>query len=81
MTLTSLGPNKTEVTMSDGLTVLFSYKTPVACRWTNRSAYHYYKTDKHRSSTTTRHINSWLGGNIAIFKSQEYFDNLLAEVK
>ena len=86
MNLTPLAANMTEVKMTGGLTVLFSYKTAVACLWTNgNDAYKAFKTEKKWSATTTRHINKWLGLHPEVFgaayKPQEYFDNLLAEVK
>jgi hypothetical protein len=77
MKLIPLKANMTELQMGGGLTMLFSYQTPVACRWTNGSSYQNYKTDKKWSQTTSRHINGWFGGDGAIFKPQEYFDNLV----
>jgi hypothetical protein len=56
MKLTPIKANMTEVELTPGLTVLFSYQTPVA--------YHnylgYFVTEKKWSKTTTRHINQWL---------------------
>lgn len=80
MNLIQLGANQTEVKLAGGLTVLFSYQTPVACKWTNGDTYTVFKTDTKWSATTTRHINSWTGGGGAQFKPQEYFDNLIKEV-
>lgn len=67
----------TELHLDGGLTVLFSYETPVACRWSNGDTYAQYKTDKKWSVTTSRHINKWLNGDGAQFKPQDYFDNLV----
>ena len=84
MTLNPIAANMTEIEMSGGLTVLFSYKTLVACRWTNGSVYEFYQTDKKWSKTTSRHIKKWLafyGEPGAQIKPQEYFDNLAMGVK
>jgi hypothetical protein len=77
MNLTPIAANMTEVFLAPGKRVLFSYKTPVACVIDGV----YYKTEKKWSNTTTRHINKWLPVSDATVKPQEYFDNLLAEVK
>ncbi len=84
MTLTPIKANMTELQLEGGLTVLFSYKTPVACRWTNgKEANYYYKTSRYWSNTTSRHINKWIGETTMLRgeKPQEYFDNLIAGVK
>jgi len=80
MNLNPIAANMTELDLGDWK-VLFSYRTPVACKWTNGSVYEFFKTEKKWSQTTTRHINTWLGGNAAAFKPQEYFDGLIAGVK
>ena len=54
MKLNPIASNMTEVEIGDTL-VLFSYKTPVACRMGG----HFYRTEKHWSVTTSRHINKW----------------------
>lgn len=77
MNLKQVGSNMTELKLAHGLTVLFSYSTPVACVWTNGDTYQYFKTEKKWSATTTRHINKWVSGNGAWYKPQEYFDNLV----
>lgn len=61
--------------------ILFSYETPVAALHVG-----YYPgllvTEKYWSRTTSRHINKWLDGREDITKKpQEYFDNLVSEVK
>jgi hypothetical protein len=68
--------NMAEITLHNGVKVLFSYCTPVAS-WENGQ---FYKTEKKWSKTTTRHINKWLDGVQAIEQPQEYFDNLLGGV-
>ena len=62
MQLSQLGSNMTEVSFSNGTTVLFSYKTPVAAFVPMRG---YIRTETYYSPTTTRHINKWLGGHAA----------------
>jgi hypothetical protein len=74
MRLKPLGANQTTVTTNAGLSILFSYETPVACI-ENGTA---YKTDKHWSKTTSKHINQWLKEyNEVNVKPQTAFDNLL----
>lgn len=79
MKLTPLASNMTEVETENKI-VLFSYQTPVASRELGSCGMEYFKTDKHWSVTTTRHINKWLPKPQTEFdveeKPQEYFDNL-----
>ena len=56
MNVKSLGANKTVITLTNGDSVFVSYETPVAAYTKNG----YFKTAKHWSATTTKHINSWL---------------------
>ena len=74
MKVKSIGANQTEVTLSNGDQVFFSYETPVAAIVGGLS----YKTEKKFSTTTTRHLNKWLGngGINGIERPQEFFDNL-----
>lgn len=82
MTLNPIKANVTELCLSDGLMVLFSYRTPVACYWHNGAGTkEWYRTDKKWSVTTSRHINQWLCGVPTTSKPQEYFDNLISEAK
>ena len=80
MNLNPIAANMTEVT-TDGMTILFSYRTPVACI----KGIEAFKTEKKWSNTTTRHISKWLGLHPEVwgaqFKPQEYFDGLTVEVK
>ena len=73
MQLTPIASNMTEIETSKAR-ILFSYRTPVACLSDNG----YYRTSKHWSVTTTRHINKWLGGVLAKDQPQAYFDSLCA---
>jgi len=70
MNLLNLGNNKTELTIN-GVKVLFSYNTPVAC-WKNGE---FFKTSKKWSNTTSKHINSWV--HLATEKPQEFFNDLV----
>jgi hypothetical protein len=58
MSIRPLGPNQTELQLPDGTRVLYSYKTPVAAYVVGRG---YLRTKEKFSSTTSRHINRWLG--------------------
>lgn len=71
--LNPIASNMTEVTLSTGTTVLFSYRTPVAARlYTGKII----RTSKKWSATTSRHINKWLDGASAQECEQEFLDNL-----
>ena len=70
MNLLNLGNNMTELTVNN-IKVLFSYNTPVAC-WQNGE---FFKTSKKWSSTTSKHINSWV--HLATEKPQDFFDDLV----
>lgn len=71
MKLIPLASNMTELELTDGTRVLFSYQTPVAAQ-THEGC---FKTDKKWSATTTRHINKWTATTKT--KPQEYFDGLV----
>ena len=58
MKLKKLGNNETEVEIGK-YTILFSYNTPVAY---NEEGVGFFRTKKKWSSTTSKHINQWLGG-------------------
>ncbi len=71
MKLNNLGSNQTEVEIGTG-TIFFSYNTPVAANIDGK----FYRTDKHWSVTTSKHINRWLDGRTAEKMPQSYFDTL-----
>lgn len=73
MKLKVLGTNKTELSISTNTVVFFSYNQPVAAQVDGKL----YRTSKHWSNTTSRHINEWLGGYKATSMPQEFFDNLI----
>ena len=61
MKLHSFATNRTLLTFDDGTEVFFSYQTPVAGYSNNLG---YVKTKSWYSSTTTRHINKYLGDKL-----------------
>jgi len=85
MNLRPIKANMNEITVGN-ITVLFSYKTPVAY---HESGVGYAKTNKYWSRTTSRHITQWLSLNGYNEKlgdglrevDQEVLDNLLNEVE
>lgn len=84
MNLKPLAANMTELEFG-WYDVLFSYRTPVAAIWRYGNEIKAYQTDKKWSKTTSRHISQWLEMHPevlgAMYKPQEWFDNLLNEVK
>ena len=74
MQLRQIASNMTQLDLIDGTSVLFSYKTPVACLTDNG----YYRTSKKWSVTTSRHINKWLDGVLAKEQPQSFFDGLVS---
>ena len=73
MKLTPIAKNQNIVTYSDGTEVFFSYETPVAGF---HEALGYVKTANWYSSTTTRHINKYLGVIKADEVPQEIINSL-----
>lgn len=59
MDIKLVGSNMTELHKNNGVVVLFSYETPVACLIPDKG---YFRTDTKFSVTTTKHINKWLDG-------------------
>ena len=75
MKLTPIATNQTELNLNNGTQVFFSYKTPVAAYVPSQG---YIRTDKFWSTTTSRHINKWLGGITEVTKvSQEIINELV----
>ncbi len=60
MKLTPIAANRNVISYNDGTEVLFSYSTPVAGYSTELG---YVRTQQWYSSTTSRHINKYLGVN------------------
>ena len=78
MKLNSIAKNQTEVTLSNGDQVFFSYRTPVACYIAKKGRY--ARTDAWYSATTTRHINKWLGNLEYDVIPQSYLDEITLQV-
>tara|TARA_B100000405_G_scaffold221127_1_gene157074 strand:- start:35 stop:277 length:243 start_codon:yes stop_codon:yes gene_type:complete len=57
MILRQIGSNQTELSLTNGNSIFFSYETPVA-------GYHsedgFFRTETYYSKTTSRHINQYL---------------------
>ena len=80
MKVTPIAPNQTEVELSDGTCVLFSYKTPVAALVPGRG---WVRTSTKYSYTTTKHVNHWLLENVGRTDcvpsvEQSYIDQLVS---
>lgn len=60
MKLKQIGPNRVEIHQDNGVIVLVSYETPVACMLLGPHGYAYIKTAKKYSRTTSKHISEWL---------------------
>jgi hypothetical protein len=73
MKLRNVGSNMTELDLTGGNTVLFSYETPVAASTPDG----FVRTDKHHSPTTSRHINKWLEGREAKTVPQSELDDMV----
>jgi len=75
MRVKAIGSNMTEL-KTRGLSILFSYETPVA-GWDNLGA---FRTDEKFSVTTSKHINKYLGGKgVGRTVEQSYIVNLTGE--
>ena len=76
MKLTPIAANQTEVSINDGSTIFFSYRTPVAAYLPEKG---YVRTNKFWSVTTSRHINKWLKNVTNVEEiDQTVLDNLAA---
>lgn len=80
MKLKQHGANQTQVTLSDGTVILFSYETPVAAFVPGQG---YCRTSEHFSRTTSKHIAQWLRAQLGVpatgyvhERPQSFFDNL-----
>lgn len=77
MKINKLGPNQTELELSDGTTVFFSYKTPVAALVPGRG---WLKTSTRYSVTTSKHVNQRLKGLDVTEVDQSELDGLVSHV-
>ena len=57
MILRQLGSNQTELSLTNGNSIFFSYETPVAGFDAEDG---FFKTETYYSKTTSRHINQYL---------------------
>ena len=73
MKLTPIAANRNVISYNDGTEVFFSYSTPVAGYSTELG---YVRTEDWYSSTTTRHINKYLGDIEAIKVPQQTINKL-----
>ena len=77
MKLQSIATNRTVLIFNNGTTeVFFSYETPVA-GYSDKLGY--LKTNEWYSSTTTRHINKYIGAKTHTVVDQSVINNLLKE--
>jgi|TARA_R110000824_G_scaffold80636_1_gene202844 hypothetical protein len=73
MQIKPIGSNMTELQVL-GMSILFSYQTPVA-GWDGEGA---FRTEQKFSATTSKHINKYLGGkDIGRNVSQSYITGLV----
>ena len=75
MQLRPIAANQTEITLSNGTQVFFSYRTPVAAYLADKAKY--VRTATRWSVTPSRHINKWLEGVNADTVNQETLDSLM----
>ncbi len=69
----NLGANKTELHMSNGDIIFFSYQTPVAAQVVSG----FVRTETKYSVTTSKHISQWLDGANATTVPQSQIDDLV----
>ena len=74
MQLKTIAANQTQLNLSKGTEIFFSYETPVAAKLPD---YEYIRTATKWSVTTSRHINKWLEGVNATEVDQEVLNNLV----
>lgn len=75
MKVRKAGNNMTELSLTNGTDVLFSYETPVAAFIEGEG---YVRTATKYSVTTSRHINKWLDGMVAREVDQSVIDALVS---
>ena len=63
MKITQIGKQNARIVESRGCRVLYSYQTPVALEAPNGK---YYRTDQKWSVTTSKHINKFVSGDVAL---------------
>ena len=73
MKITPIAANQNVISFPNGVEVFFSYKTPVAGYHPDKG---YLRTKEYYSSTTSRHINKYLGALNYSQVEQETINNL-----
>lgn len=58
MKVKNIGSNQSLVQLNNGVEVLVSYETPVACFIPGKG---YFQSETKYSKTTSKHINTWIG--------------------
>lgn len=82
MKLKPIASNMTELHLSNGIVVLFSYETPVASFSRKELPHGQFKVTKTKySNTTTRHINKWVDKQSAVMVDQSVLDALVGELE
>lgn len=66
--------SSTQVEIGDKV-ILYSYSTPVAVNYDGK----FYRTSKHYSQTTSKHINQWLAGASAEAIEQSELEKLIGD--
>ena len=77
MVYTKVGSNQNVIRFNNGTEVLFSYETPVAGYSTEVDGTGWFRTEKHFSATTSKHINKWLGDVNATEVKQSFIEGLV----
>jgi hypothetical protein len=72
MKIKSIGKNQTELHIGNKI-IFISYETPVAACIDGQ----FFVTEKKWSTTTSKHINTWINGRNAEIRPQAIFDNLI----
>lgn len=78
MELNKQGPNLTVLRLHGGIELLFSYSIPVAARLVSGE---YVKTARFYSRTTTKHVNEFIGQNVARVVGQDVIDAITKEAR
>lgn len=60
MRIRLLAPNQTELYVGPYI-ILYSYETPVAAKRINTDGIRVYKSSTRYSTTSSRHVNKWVG--------------------
>jgi hypothetical protein len=75
MRIRNIGSNQTQLELSNGTHILFSYETPVAAFIPGKG---YVRSSKKYSVTTSKHVNAWAGKDASPVPQSE-IDALMAD--